>query len=161
MLTVAAVSYPGEADLIGRMYTELPEQIALSITNTQLAKSSSPHLGPFLDAQLEALVAPGLAQAIVAREQAVSRSIPSLGGLLPVAVVYLTPEMRPRAERVLDIVAQALPLAESFFARRFPADKLRIWYGFVIGSNSAITIEDEALYGVRPPTSKNPYDGIA
>lgn len=161
VLTVIAVAQPGEMTLVGQMYAELPDFITRSIASTRRDLMYNPLLTAYLQAQIDKLTAPGLAEGIVARGQVLFRALPSLAGSLPAALVYMAPEMRPRAERMLNLLAAVLPLAEDFFGLPYPPGRMKVWYGFAIGSDSTIAIEDEALYAARPPDTKQPYDGVA
>jgi hypothetical protein len=148
----------GELNIVlGRLKAYLTT--AISTLRTDLP--ANPHLKAQIEAKIEMLQEPGLYDEIVSHCYYFADSVRSVDGrTIPLVVVFPKPEMRGDAWYSLEIVKQAIPVDEDFMAMPLPRSSIVIFYGFGVGSNSAIELEDRADYIARWKPPMLPYDPI-
>ncbi|MBW3553330.1 MAG: carboxypeptidase-like regulatory domain-containing protein [Gemmatimonadetes bacterium] len=123
-------------------------------------------LNPTLEAEHRARIAllkrPDLDSEIVAGRRFLEHPAPSIEReAIPVVTVFPSEEMRHGATRIGSTIEAALPVLEGFLDAPFPAEQIRVWYGFELGSSGGggtINMEDEGGYAARE--GPLPYDAI-
>jgi hypothetical protein len=146
------------------MLGQLVVQLASALAENQSNLPRNPQNAAQIQAKIAMLQNPSLAVDIVnAARWAEGQSSSMNGRAIPIAVVFPLDEMRGQAAAGVQVLAPILPLLEQFYNLPFPANDVRVWYGFKIGNSGgggAIFSEDRATYEGRTDGSRLPFDAI-
>jgi hypothetical protein len=143
------------------MTQELPNDIAIMTQNVANLIPANPGLKDRINAKLAILRDPGLSDVVVHDCRYVVDTVELVDGrAIPIVALYPLASMRDEAWRAVELLKEALPVEESFTGKPLPAPMIHVWYGFAIGNDSAVDLEDEAGYEARWHTPMPPYDAI-
>lgn len=144
---------------VSAMLQALPSYIASVILENQQLLPNNPQNAALIQAKITMLQDPNLASEITTgrrwAESTVSR--------IPIAALFPLEIMRSEADPAVRTLEPVLPLLEEFFAVPFPAQNIRVWYGFKIGNSGGggqIFSEDRTTYESRTSASRLPFDAI-
>lgn len=161
-LTIPAV-IRSHGSAVDEMLRPLDHQIELSIKQLRQLSGLNPGVQDVIGDRIEVLEQPNLASAIVDEERFRARAVPSRDGRsLPVIAVFPAEPMRAGADRATAVVGDALAAIEAFFRLPYRAERIRIWYGFGIGSRGGagmLSLEDRATYEARA-SGRVPWEAI-
>ena len=106
-------------------------------------------------AKISALQSPTLfADIINGRRWHEGQAASSIGPAIPIAMIFMLDGMRAEAADGMRVLETAAPVLEEFFNVPFPTGRLRVWYGFKVGSNGGgggLWVEDRTTYQSRGP----------
>lgn len=146
---------------LGRLGAEIPWSIRRIIE--QFPRNQG--IAQYMEAKLALLQAPGLGGDIVETGRWIEGSIPlASGASLPVTAVYMTGSMRGEAEETMRFVAKGLPAVQAFLGVDYPAQRVVLWYGFLVGSAGTVGeghLEDRTTYLARAPSFGLPFDAMS
>ena len=142
----------------------LGDYIDAAIANLVEGIPLNPRLVDYFEDKLALLRTPGLAGDIIEHGRYETGSVASRSGRsIPVAAVFPLEMMRADAVRSIRFAETAVPVVEEFLGTPFPAERIRIWDGFIVGNSGGggtLNMEDRATYEARTPATRLPYDAI-
>lgn len=144
---------------VSAMLQALPSYITSAILENQQLLPNNPQNATLIQAKITMLQNPSLASEITTER----RWAESTASRIPIAALFPLEIMRSEADLAVRTLEPVLPLLEEFLAVPFPAQAIRVWYGFKIGNTGgggSIFSEDRTTYESRTPASRLPFDAI-
>jgi hypothetical protein len=146
------------------MLAGLTSQIASALATNQDNLPRNPGNAAQIQAKITLLQRPTLASEIIGGNFYVTATANSMSGSpVTFAAVFPVETMRNEASVAVQQLATALPILEQFMGRAFPADAVRVWYGFIVGNSGGggvINTEDQTSYESRTTASRLPLEAI-
>jgi hypothetical protein len=156
----AVVVPPQTASMLG----VLGDYIAATRAGLLAAAPLNPQSAAYFDAKVAMLGSPTLAGDIIEGGRFTDgRAAARSGRSIPIVAVLPLEGMRAEATQLVRYAESALPALEAFLALPYPADTVRVWYGFGLGSSGgggALHMEDRGTYEARTGPQRLPHDAI-
>lgn len=160
LVTVAVPGPITEEGLVNTLLGQTPLKIQTALDHNRQLIQRNQRFASFIQAKITMLQQPGLADDIVRDRRSVSLMAASVDGrAIPVVAIYPEAKMRAGAQRVIEAIRIRMPILEEFMGVPYQTDRVKIWYGFAIGMDSEINLEDEDSYQARAAQfSIQPYE---
>jgi hypothetical protein len=152
-MSVIPVQADTREGVINAMLVGLAAQIESEITYNESLLANNPRLEDEIRDLLDLLRTPSLADDIRNGERYEANAVESVDGRrLPIVSMFPRPSPRQDAIRANGYAQLAMPFIEEFYQTPYPAENLKIWYGFKIGNSGrlgTIDTEDQTTYETR------------
>lgn len=146
---------------VARLLEGIQEHISLAISRNQTLLANNPQIANQLEAKIEMLKSPTLADDIINGCYFSYDEVISIDKR-PISISCIFPQekMRSDANQSVTSVKLAFPLLEDFMETAYDNSIIRIWYGFVMGNSGGIEMEDRETYEARTGPDRIPYEVI-
>jgi hypothetical protein len=161
---------PGLSLVLTRLYERLPGFLVTESLGHEATLPLNPRIAHLIQAQINLLREPGLAERILEQRLDVEHHAVSIdGGSIAIGALFPRESMRADALATIHAVADILPVLETFLDTPYPdiVGCIQVWYGFTTGtsgSHSNIVIADRNLdltVGLSDPLRLTPEAAIA
>lgn len=146
------------------MLQDLPGYINASLAENQALLPNNPNSSAQIQAKIAMLQSPNLASDVIKDRRWADGQVRSMDNRdIPIVSLFPLDSMRDHATPAAQIVKQAALALEGFLTLPFPAERIRVWYGFKVGNSGGggdIYTEDRGTYDSRTPVTRLPYDAI-
>ena len=144
------------AGMLGTLGWYLP--LARSSLAANLPRN--PGIAQHIEAKIALLNVPGLGSDIVSEARYVESQVQTATRTMPVIAMFPVETMRADAQQSVAVMQATVPILEQFLVA-FPAERVRLWHGFVIGNSGGgggLNMEDRASWAARGVAL--PYDAV-
>lgn len=146
------------------MLDGLSTYISLALLENQSTLLLNPQSAPFVEPKIVMLQNPRLASEILTGGRwASGHSTSANGRNLAIGCVFALEAMRSDGNAAVRTLEALVPFLENFLDMAAPVGMIRVWYGFVIGTNAgggAIYTEDRASYEARTSADRAPFEAV-